>query len=281
MDTVETMELIGSPEPDAADQPHSDQPEKPEPKEPEKKDDPLKGITRELKAMRKQLDEARNESKYWYEQAKQAHTPAKKDEPEDDDAPLSVDLVDAISSGDKKRIKAALKELGMVEEREVEARIQTARGQIEANATLLAQYPDLADNDSEHFTLTKEIYQDLADGSSDSPQRILQKAAKLAARQLDIQPRGRAVRRERDEDDDDSEAEEREQERVRRVGRQSAGGRRGAPARERGGEDELSPTQSSIIERFQSVGAKITPEGYRKRAQGGIRMAGLPRRRSA
>jgi hypothetical protein len=274
MDTVETMELIGTPDPDSAETPNPETPEAEAKKAEEKKDDPLKGITRELKQMRKQLEEARSESRYWYEEAKKAHTAPQAEAAEDDDKPLSVDLVDAISSGDRKAIKQALKELGMVEAGEVEARIQAARGQIESNATLLAQYPDLGDNSSEMFALTREIYQELAEGSSDSPQQILQKAAKQAARHLDIQPRGRKPARQAEDEDED--AEEREQERVRRVARQSGGGRRGAPVRDRDPE-ELSASQNSIIERFRAVGARLTAEGYRKRASEGIRMAGVPR----
>lgn len=256
---------------------------KPEDKEKKPAEDPaVRELRRLLKDERKARKDAEEGVRYWHEQAKGGKPGAKADEEEEEAPKLSVDLVDALTNGDAKQIKKALRELGFVESKDVDHKIGTTRAQMTEEARLYGRYPDLQDEESELYQETRAIYLDLAkDPSMAKSPKLVETAAKMAARilgQEEKKPSRRAVAREAADEDDDY--EEREQERVRRVARQSGDRGRQPKRDDRQDSTELSGTQKSIVQKFRDAGADfLTDEAYAKRAQRGIRMSGVPTRR--
>lgn len=205
-----------------------------------------------------------------------------------------------------------------VEERVSKAR-QEVVGATTRDQQLYRDFPDLHDEQSSLFRLTSKIYNRLErqDPNLGKSPALAQIAAEMAAKELGIEPEGRrGSRRDRDRDrdeerrrpsarrqdrereydaediDDDEDRDEdredgleeeyRERERVDRVRRQ-AGARGRGTERDRGRRetdaDELDTTQKTIVSKLKAAGGDISEDGYRKRAQAGIRMSGLPTRR--
>jgi hypothetical protein len=226
--------------------------------------DEQKEIREELASLRNRLSETENNAKYWYEQAKGKATAPAAVEEEEEVIELKEDLVDVISSGDVKKIKETFKKLGFVDEKEVKQRIAQTRQQIAEEAELFGPYPDLKNPESELFKEAAKEYGQLAKQFGESP-KTLALAARIAAKSIGYEASTSSRRQPAQEDDDEAD-------RVRRVNSQS--GSRGRSAKGGNeGPDEFSPAQKSIIDRFQAVGSSLTPEGYRKRAETGVRMS--------
>lgn len=261
--------------------------------QPEKKkdDDPIRELRDEFKSIKRELAETREDAKYWREQANRGGraTPEPEAEPEPEPDLGDLDLTEVVTANDSKGLVSALKKLGFVSRKEVEAEIAQKTGQLTHEAKLYSEFPDMQDDASELFQRTAEIHQDLCrDPDMAKSKRLIETATKMAAAELGIEPRStrrarpsesdRTPRRERVEDSDRRGDYEDEEERVSRV-RAQQGVRGRTPGRKAENPDateELSPTQKTIVQRLRDAGANITEEGYAKRALRGISMSGLP-----
>jgi hypothetical protein len=239
--------------------------------------DPDKEAARELreenKALRARVSEAEDNVKFWHGKAAQTPKAAKVEEDEAEDKPLSSDLVDAISSGDKKLVQKLFREMGFVSAREVDNKIGQTRAQITEESKLYGKYPELQDNTSEFFKSAAAHYNDLAsDPTLAKSPKLIEIAAKLAAAELggDEEVTPKPKRREAADDE--------ESDRVRRVSTQT-GPRGGVKARETADNNALSAAQANIVKKFQAAGSSLTVEGYTKQAQAGVRMSGRSARR--
>lgn len=241
-------------------------PADPPPAKTEGKDDKRDAETKSLREIRSELAKLRDSVaerdralEYWRGRAEGAK-PTKKDEPEEDEIELKDDLVDAISSNDAKRVASALKGLGFVSQKDVQATIQNTRNSMTREAKLVQDFPAIADEKSEFYQATKKHYAELVadDPSLVNSPATLKTAAKLAKAEL-------------------GEKAERENDRAARVSRQSGG--RSTPRTASRDSKELSPQQQRIIENLRAAGANISEDGYRKRAESGVRMAGIRRGR--
>ena len=242
-----------------------DEPEAPEPAAgAEKKDaDPLEDIKTELKALRNEAKEAREDARHWREQATRstAKTEAAADE-EEDEVTVSGDLVQAITDGDHKAVKAILKEMGLVSQKDVDAKITATVARISKDAEIEGQFPGLKDSTSDFFKTAQRHYRELvADNGGVSSPAFIKAAAKLADAELN----GNGKR-----------GGETEAERVRRVGSQQSGSRRSSRQVDSEDNDELDREQRTVIDKFRSIGASVTAEGYTKRAKSGVKVSGLP-----
>jgi len=231
--------------------------------------DPDKEAARELreenKALRARVSEAEDNVKFWHGKAAQTPKAAKVEEDEAEDKPLSSDLVDAISSGDKKLVTKLFREMGFVSSREVDNKIGQTRAQITEESKLYGKYPELQDNTSEFFKSAAAHYNDLASDPvlAKSP-KLIEIAAKLAAAELGgEEPEPKPKRREAADDE--------ESDRVRRVTTQT-GPRGGVKARETADSRTLTAAQANIVKKFQAAGSTITVESYTARAAKGVRM---------
>jgi hypothetical protein len=252
-------------------------------------DPEMKRLQRENAALLRRAQEAEGGRKFWYEKATAAAANAEPEpEPEPEPEKVSVDLVEAVTAGDARALRQALAEMGFVSRKDMEKEIQTrigqARTQITEEAKLYGKYPDLQDEQSELFQKTREVYLDLAkDPAMAKSSRLVETAARLAASELGMEERqpARSRRREEPPEVPEEDFDEEEAERVERV--RSQEGSRGRPhaAAGRTQDEDLSPMQRSIVARFRAAGANITEDGYRKRAQAGIRLSGLPTRRGS
>jgi hypothetical protein len=255
-----------------------------EPAKPDKpkEDEAVRELRRQLKEERKARQEAEAGVRHWYDRAT-AGAAAPKPEPEPEPE-AEIDVIDAITSKGAKGLEEVLAKMGYVKKKDVDASIGQTRAEVTQEAQLVARYPDITDESSEFYQTTLEIYKDLAaDPVMRKSPALLEKAAKQAARVLGMEeaPKGRGRgpgAGGRDADDLDDTEDERERERVARVGRQ-AGDRGRRPASQVEDEGELSGMQKSIVAKFRAAGADITEDGYKKRAQRGIQMSGLPTRR--
>lgn len=242
----------------------------------------LKQLRRELKEERQARKQAEEGMRTWYDRAAQATGKPDKTEPEpEEDKPLSVDLVEAITNGDRKAIKTALRELGFAEAAEVEGKIDgkitATRQEITRDAELYGRYPDLRDEQSEFYQTTLEIYKDLASDPvmAKSP-ALIATAAKQAARVLGVEESStrRASSRRADPDDDDV-----EDERAARIRRQAGGGR--TPRRSEADVDPaVERAARSLAQKLSQDGAAITAEGILRRAARGVTVSQrtMPRR---
>lgn len=237
----------------------------------------LRELRGEVKGLRGRLSEAEQDARYWREQSKSST----RQEPEPEELlDPGEDLLEVFSSGDPKRVTTALKKMGFTRQSDVQQAIGTTRQEITAQQALYGKYPDLADTESDLFKATAAVYNDLAsDPTYKKSPKTIEVAARMAAAELGLSAARPKARRDAEVDDYD----ERETERVRRVGAQA--GERGRP-RTRGtgrdtGEDsssELNAMQRTLIAKFQAAGSTVSEEGYRKRAESGVRMSGLPTR---
>jgi hypothetical protein len=258
-----------------------EEPEKPKPaasaENPNERE--LRRALRDTRAALRQTTEA---LKY----ASEGRRAADKDVTEEPEKPqLSVDLVEAITNNDADAISKALREMGFVREGDVDGKITATRGQIARDKQLYDQYPDLEDEQSDLFKETARVYHELAkkDPALAKSGLLSEIAVELAEKRIASNGGRRAASDEYDltRDVDDEDEDERERDRVERVRRQTgATGRRSSRAADRGGSDELDATQKTIVAKLKAAGADISEDGYRKRAQAGIRMSGLPTRRA-
>ncbi len=224
----------------------------------------LRELQRELRELRKSQEELTRTAEYWRGKA-EGKAGAANAEPEEDEEEITVedDLVDAISSNDATRVAKALKSMGFVREKDVRQTIASTRAAMTAEAKLIQQFPDLADESSEFYEATKKHYRELVkeDPALAQSPATLKTAARMA--QLEL-----------------GEAATAEESRAARVSRQAGGRTVRATAGSKAGNQDLSPAQRRIIENLRAAGADISEEGYRKRATGGVRMAGIRRGRS-
>lgn len=239
--------------------------------------DELKEMRAEMKNLRTRLSETETDARFWREQAKGGAKPEA--EPEEEDIDAGEDLLEVFSSGDAKRVVQSLKKLGFTRQQDVQGMIGSTRQEMTAQAALYGKYPDLQDPNSEFFAETAKIYNELAqDPAFKKSGKTIEVAARMAAAELGTSaPRQKGGRR-----DEVDEYDERETERVRRVSSQA--GERGRP-RSRSGRDtgdessnELNAMQRNLIAKFRAAGSSVSEEGYRKRAESGVRMSGLPTR---
>jgi hypothetical protein len=264
-DEIEEQEELGE---QVADETAPAEKAKPEPAKDAAKDSDRE-LREEVKALRGRVSEAENNAKYWHGKAAQA--PVKEEKADEPDPALSSDLVDAISSGDKKLVQKLFKEMGFVSSKDVDKAISTTRAQITEEAKLYGAFPELQDNKSELFQLTAAKYNELAsDPILAKSGKLIEIAAKLAAAELGTEKAKPANRR--------AAADEEETDRVRRVSTQTVP--RGSKVARDATNDDLSAAQSNLVKKFQAAGSTITEEGYKKHASLGVRMSG-PGRRAA
>lgn len=247
--------------------------------------DEVKQLRAELKRSEKARGESDRTAQYWATMARTAPaaTPAAKPAAVEPKKP-TVDLVDALTSGDHELIARGFREMGFVSEEEVDQRIGATRAQITQEAKLLRDYPELEDDKSALWERTGTIYQDLArDPALKGSPRLIELAARTAKAELSaegVKPTHRAPRVAVDIDDE----AEAEFDRQERVGRQAGASGRG---RSRGDEqpEALSIVQKSIVAKLQAAGADIDEDRYRARAKAGVIVGGLrsaaPRRKAA
>jgi hypothetical protein len=230
----------------------------------------FKRVQRELKAERTSRKESDATARYWAEKARSAPEKAQAAEKEDD---LSdVDLVEQITTHGAKGLDTVLRRLGYAKTSEVRAEIGSTRAQITSEATLMAQYPELADDQSPLFHATASIYNSLKGDPEfkGAGSKLIAMAARTAKAELKLKGGdGRGNRRgapvdELDPDDEAFEEDEEtpEQARAARTARQA--GDRGRRAT--GGAPTLSPGEKAMVAKFKAAGAEITEEGYLRRA---------------
>lgn len=138
--------------------------------------------------------------------------------------------------------------------------VERSRKDMIADTELLQQFPGLSDPKSEMFTRTQDIYNEQIkrDPSLKGSPQTLPMAARIAKAELIAEGR----------------ADARQDRITRQSGDRSTG--RGSSFSE-DDSDDLSPTQRSILERFNAAGdVQISEESYRKRA-GNVRMGGVRR----
>ena len=230
------------------------------------KPEPKSAEALELDRLRAENVELQNTARFWSERAQTSAQPTKKETPVADEPKLNDDIVEALSSNDPARITKVLGGLGFVRRAEVEQAINTTTNRVVGEQTLLGQYPDLKDKNSEMFKTTARHYNELkADPDFAKSTNLTAVAARLAAAEL-----GSKAQAEPDSD------------RAARVSRQTGDRGRRPSTRETaedGGSDELSAAQKAVLNKFIMAGANVSEEGYKKRAQTGVRMGGAPTRR--
>ena len=252
------------------------------PAEVEKKEDPekpkeapeLAELKRQLKEERKARKQAEEGMRHWYDRASRAGEPEPKKPAEEEDKPLSVDLVEALTSGNRKAIEKGLRELGFARVEEIDRRIASTRAEITQEAQLYGRYPDLQDEESEFYKTTLEIYKDLAKDPviAKSP-GLVAIAAKQAARVLEVDTKKAPAKRRAAEPDEEPDEEEIEDERRSRVMRQAGGGRTAPRQREPEIDPGIERAAKSLVERLRSEGANITVEGLLKRREKGVTLS--------
>lgn len=269
------------------------EPEKPgeppaegQPKDKEKDSGEVAELRRMLKDSERSRREFQKTAEFWAGKAQASASapaaPKKEDEPE---PKLSVDLVDALTNGDNKAVRTALREMGFVSQDEVNRTIAQTRAQITDETAILAKYPELGDDNSALFKRTGQIYNELsADPAMKNSPKLIAVAARMAKAELSAEggkggrstPKGGRDANLDDFHDDDADPDEIE--RRERVSRQSGDRGRASSHRQDGddGPEELNTMQKTIVARLRAAGANIDEEKYRARARAGIRMGGLP-----
>jgi hypothetical protein len=244
----------------------------------------FKRVQRELKETRAREKESAASARYWADQARNAPAkPAEKPAPVADNLD-DVDLVDIITTQGAKGLGSVIERMGYVKRSEVANEIQATRGADRAETAVLAAYPALADNSSPLFAKTAEIWNQLKQDPdmARSPQ-LMMIAARTAAAELGLKadPRGQRQpgrTREPDPDGDDYIQDE-DQERSERIARQS-GDRGTRPAARGAAAETLNTMQRNLVAKFKAVGADIDEDRYMRRAQGGVRIGGVPTSRA-
>jgi len=250
----------------------------------------FKRIRADLKAERTARRESDETARYWAEQARNAPVKAEPAAPADD---LSdVDLVEAITANGVAGLDGVLKRLGYTKRDELREEVATATRKSSSETQLMREYPDLENQQSELFQATAVIYNSLkADPEfKGAGQKLIAIAARTAKAEMALKKGdgGRSQRRAAprsddhfdDEENDNFEDETPEEARAARADRQAGDrGRRDSrgPA---GGDDTLNEDQRRMVANFQRVGADLSEATYKKHAKAGVRMGGVPTRRS-
>jgi hypothetical protein len=238
--------------------------EKSEEPTPEKPD--LESRIAQLEA---KLEATTEKANYW----KQAHDEARSrqttsrlptdsgDEPEEPESD-ELDLVEVIAGGSKKEIKAALAKLGFVSKDEVEGALNNKWAEVETAASVQARHPEILDQNSEFHQETLRQVEGLRSQGFGKNPNLLAIAADLAY--ANLARAGKISRPSNIESD---------QERFERIGAQMgpSASRRRNPSEGSENED-LSPSQKFVAQKFG-----IPEATYKKRAQMGVRLAGVPK----
>lgn len=281
--------LIAPPDQDGEDTPPEEPPEgggEPDKKaaEEDPRDKQIKELRRQLRGKDKRIREVEDSERTWAERARgraekaEDREPAKPAEEEPD-----LDVIEALTNEGAKGLDKVLKKLGYARVEEIDAKIERTRAHMTRDAHLIARYPDLAKEDSPFFEAAAKRYEQLAQNKGVKESGMLMElAAELAEGDLGVRRKAasgdRRREREPDPDDDDldrdegDDDQEPEDKRVERV-RAQAGSRGRGATRERVDDDELTPLQKRLAQRFG-----ISEDAYRKRAKSGVQMSGLPRR---
>lgn len=241
-----------------------------------------KRAQKDLAAARRQAKESDETARYWAEQARNTPVRQPAPEPEKEDDFSDVDLVDLITTQGAKGLATVIERMGYAKKADVQAEIVATRSGIAAENALMSQYPELADDQSPFFLATAKIYNQLkADPAMANSPNLINYAARTAKAELALRnDGGRGGRRAAPpaEEDDFEEELTPEEQRAARAGRQNGDrGRRDSRGAGPQG-DVLSPMQADIVRKFQSVGAPLTEESYRRHAKAGVRMGGVPTR---
>jgi hypothetical protein len=210
----------------------------------------------ELDALKTQLNEQGNATKFWYDKAQAKEKPAAADKGDETD---DADVLEAITTKGVKGLDEILAKRGYARQADVDAKVEARAGQLAAEQTLYAEYPELKDQKSDFFKEVAAEYGALIkDGVPQA--RAMQMAAKTV--ELSMIREGK---RETPKQKTEREKGERETERRARIAAQTGdrGGRVAAGAAEE--DDELTDEQKHIAAQFG-----ITEEAYQKRAKEGV-----------
>ena len=269
---------------------------------PRKEATPPPGPDKEVRRLEKQLArertarrDAETNARTWYDRLTAAQSTGKPAaEKVDPELAKEEDLVDAIQSGDKGRIRTALKQVGLATVDDVETHIsrgvEAKMATVTRDAGIYDRFPEMRDTKSELFRTAQQIYARRmeADPHARTNPFFMEDCTNAAAMELGVAPKRAGARLPKydgvqpegdDEDEGDEpelvgrgKGEEPEQERADRIKSQAAGsGRARGPART-GSDDRLSSQQREIARKFG-----LTEAEYAKHARQGVRMAGRPR----
>lgn len=276
---IEEVDEIVEPAAGTTAKPEGADPDAPSGKGPAVVVDPaeFKRVSKELKAERARAKESEETARYWAERAR-AQPAQRVEEPEAEKID-DIDLVDIITTRGAEGLREVLSRMGFAKREELIAEVVATRGAERAEEVVLKKYPDLADNSSPLFKKTAEIWNQLKqDPDMARSQNLMMIAARTAAAELGLKADARGgPRRSPEVDEYDDYDDEDEIEHAERVGRQ-AGDRGVRPSRGNGQVEELSHMQKTLVRKLQDAGADIDEERYRKRAQAGVRIGGVPSR---
>lgn len=248
----------------------------------------FKRVRADLRAERTARRESDETARYWAEQARSAPAKPEAAAPADDFS--DVDLVEAITANGVAGLDGVLKRLGYTKRDELLEQVATATRKSSSETQLMREYPELENTESPLFKATAVIYNSLkADPEfKGAGQRLIAIAARTAKAEMALtndggRGRQRAGSRSDDHFDDDDpdefpDEQTPEEARAARADRQA--GDRGRRDSRGGGDETLNEDQRRMVENFRRAGADLTEETYRKHAKAGVRMGGVPTRRS-
>jgi hypothetical protein len=221
---------------------------------------------REQQRFDQRIAEAEATAKFWADRAKQRGSA---DHDKDDDAlpeAGDVDIVEALANKDNAAVVRWMRSQGLVDRSELDRvkeslkgdmrdTVRSERQTITAETRLIGDFPDLADDSSELFGRSSEIYRSLQKDMGEGPQ-AMRLAVLEAASELGIARAGGKGAKESTED------------RARRVAAQD-GPRQSSQHRDTAGDsDEMTPGQKRI-----AAAMGVSEQGYRNRAKTGVRLS--------
>jgi hypothetical protein len=224
----------------------------------------LATLTAERDALKATAAEQQRAAEYWHEKATKGAAPApKKEEPEPE-----VDLLDLITSGGPKALKAYLRKEGLVTGADVEATVSAKVAQVTAERQLLDDYPDLGKKDSEFFQATAGIYGELK--KAGVPETL---AMQLAAQRAELEGLKSGKIKTPQQVTDDAKAART----AERAARAAAGaGDRGHQATAEEDDDTPTPDEQRAIARLADaleISVEKATERYKARAKKGVNVA--------
>lgn len=249
-----------------------------------KPNDELASLRTELETERRRRTELEESERYWAGQARNAAAAPIKPKP-DRDEELDDDLSDPDPADDtpeklldefsskgvaalvKRGVltKTAAKELILkVARQEARKIVENERGNMQRDAQLYREYPDLQNSESELFKETAKVYRARVqrDPTLAKSGEALMMCAEIAQIKLSAQT-------------EKGNLDERKQRARDQMGDTSRG-RRGAASFEEEDDDTLSPGQRQIMERLNADGSNlVTEEAYKKFAKR-LSMGGMP-----
>lgn len=250
------------------------------PAKPEK-DPAVTKLEKEIADLKARTAELDNESKQWhgrYQELQHAvntrgprATETEEPEPDEEDEPVVTggNLLDELGgeNGVAALVKRGLltkKEAKEVIEREarriVRQEISSVRKSITRESQLTAKYPDLNNENSELFKEAGAILRERANGDP-------KKAADPDLFEMAIELAAERVKARRGPDQPNNN-------RTQRIAAQQ-GDQGGRVDYEEAGDDEMTPQQQRMLERFNEVSSvQISPEKFKKRAKDGVRLSG-------